>query len=381
MKHFFSVSLLFVMVLCFSQQKVTVVKANSNKAKIYEEDNMVSGWGINPKVNPDIHTTGKITKSKKVVFKTDIDSIVVNLKPGEKKDFIVLLNGKDSCYTRIQGPEIKNFDKVKPEIHDTLPFSLNKYNTNLVKTFFNHQDSLTFNFDTGATEMSVTRDALKNKIKSNPKLYNTVYDIQIGKRTYKSEIYDHEIVGQEADGLLGWNIFDGLVVELNYDTQKMMVHSKMPKDILKDKGYSKFKIRYFSNKPFIECDMLENGVWYKEWFLFDSGYQRSVMLDNDLLKEKNFPVEQMKVIKKTIVRGTRGNEIPVITANLQKIKIGKSELENIPAQLLTANKPMGTAKIHILGTDMLKRFNTVLDFQNNIIYLKPNTLFSKELLN
>nr|WP_305050442.1 hypothetical protein [Elizabethkingia bruuniana] len=87
MKHFFSVSLLFVMVLCFSQQKVTVVKANSNKAKIYEEDNMVSGWGINPKVNPDIHTTGKITKSKKVVFKTDIDSIVVNLKPGEKKRF------------------------------------------------------------------------------------------------------------------------------------------------------------------------------------------------------------------------------------------------------------------------------------------------------
>jgi hypothetical protein len=80
MKHFFSVSLLFVMVLCFSQQKLTIVKANSNKAKIYEEDNMASGWGIDPKVKPDIHTTGRITKSKKVVFKTDIDSIVVNLK-------------------------------------------------------------------------------------------------------------------------------------------------------------------------------------------------------------------------------------------------------------------------------------------------------------
>lgn len=45
--------------------------------------------------------------------------------------------------------------------------------------------------------MSVTRDALKNKIKSNPKLYNTLYDIQIGRRTYKSEIYDHEMVGQK----------------------------------------------------------------------------------------------------------------------------------------------------------------------------------------
>jgi len=381
MKHFFSVSLLFVMVLCFSQQKLAVVKANSNKAKIYEEDNMTSGWGINPKVKPDIHTTGRITKSKKVVFKTDIDSIVVNLKSGEKKDFIVLLNGKDSCYTRIQAPEVKNFSKTKPEIHDTIPFIVNKYNTNLVKTFFNHKDSLTFNFDTGATEMSVTRDALKNRIKSNPQLYNTQYDIQIGKRTYRSEIYDHEMVGQEADGLLGWNIFDGMLVELDYDKEKMIVHSKMPKNILKDKGFSKFKIWYFNNKPFIECDMWENGVWYKEWFLFDLGYQRSVMLDNDLLKEKNFPVENMKIIKKTSLRGVSGKEIPVITANLQKIKLGKAELKNIPAQLLTANKPMGSAKIHILGNDMLKRFNTVLDFQNNIIYLKPNTLFNKELIN
>ena len=381
MKHFFSISLLFVMVLCFSQQKITVVRANSNKAKIYEEDNMVSGWGINPKVKPDIHTTGRITKSKKVVFKTDIDSIVVNLRPGEKKDFIVLLNGKDSCYTRIQGPEVKNFSKTKPEIHDTIPFIVNKYNTNLVRTFFNHKDSLTFNFDTGATEMSVTRDALKNRIKSNPQLYNTHYDIQIGKRTYKSEIYDHEMVGQEADGLLGWNIFDGMLVELNYDKEKMIVHSKMPKNILEDKAYSRFKIWYFNNKPFIECDMWENGVWYKEWFLFDLGYQRSVMLDNDLLKEKNFPVENMKIIKKTSLRGVSGKEIPVITANLQKIKIGKAELKNIPAQLLTTNKPMGSAKIHILGNDLLKRFNTVLDFQNNIIYLKPNTLFNKELIN
>ena len=68
MKHFFFI-ITFVMVLCFSQRKVTIVKANFNNAKIYEEDNRVSGWGINPKVNPDTHTTGKITKRKKLYSK------------------------------------------------------------------------------------------------------------------------------------------------------------------------------------------------------------------------------------------------------------------------------------------------------------------------
>lgn len=35
----------------------------------------------------------------------------------------------------------------------------------------------------------------------------------------------------------------------------------------------------------------------------------------------------MKIIKKTSLRGVSGKEIPVITANLQKIKIGKAELK------------------------------------------------------
>lgn len=61
---------------------------------------------------------------------------------------------------------------------------------------------------------------------------------------------------------MGWNIFDGLVVELNYDTEKMIVHSKMPKDIMKDKAYSKFKIWYFNNKPLsnVICPKMEFGI-------------------------------------------------------------------------------------------------------------------------
>ena len=94
------------MVLCFSQRKVTIVKANFNNAKIYEEDNRVSGWGINPKVNPDTHTTGKITKRKSCI-QNRYRFYNSKSKAGREKDFIVLLNGKDSCYTRIQGPEVK----------------------------------------------------------------------------------------------------------------------------------------------------------------------------------------------------------------------------------------------------------------------------------
>ena len=96
------------------------------------------------------------------------------------------------------------------------------------------------------------------------------------------------------------------------------------------------------------------------------------MLDNDLLTENHFPTGKMQIIKKVIMHGTGGNEVPVITANLETLKLGNFLLKSIPAQILKENKPLPGLKMHILGNEILKKFNTVLDFQNNVIYLKPN---------
>ncbi|WP_345950042.1 hypothetical protein ABDD95_01025 [Mucilaginibacter sp. PAMB04274] len=358
-----------------AQPKLPVVNATSNQAKFFEQDNPVSGWTINPKIKPDIFITGKLTESKTVKFKTDIDSIKFKIAPGQQKDFIVLLNGKDSCLTRIEGPEVKDFSKLPVEIHDTIPFFVNSFNTNFIPVVFNNADTLMLNFDTGATEVSFTNDALKQKVKSHPELYKTRYGIKIGNQTYHSKIYDIQLAGNNTDGLLGWDLFDGMIVELDYDHNQLILHSKMPKHLMHDRKYSKFKIRYIKNRPFIESELTQSGNKNKGWFLFDLGYQRTVMLDNDLLREARFPTEKMAVIKKTIMHGVRGNEVPVTTASLEILKLGNLELRDVPAQIMEQNKPMRGVNIHILGTDVLKRFNTILDFQNNLIYLKPNHLY------
>ena len=119
--------------VCFSQKAMPVIKAHSSKANFYVSNNSVSGWRINPKLKSDVFSTGKLTKSTTVKFKTDIDSISFKIKPGQKKYFIVLLNDKDSCLTRIQSTETKNFSRLLPEIHDSIPFFLNKYNTNFLR--------------------------------------------------------------------------------------------------------------------------------------------------------------------------------------------------------------------------------------------------------
>jgi hypothetical protein len=55
--------------------------------------------------------------------------------------------------------------------------------------------------------------------------------------------------------------------------------------------------------------------------------------------------------------------------------LGNVCLNDVPVQLLATSNP-AQFKTHILGNEVLKRFNTILDFQENKVYLKPNLLWN-----
>ena len=54
---------------------------------------------------------------------------------------------------------------------------------------------------------------------------------------------------------------------------------------------------------------------------------------------------------------------------------GKVCAEKIPTQLFNLANP-ARFETPILGNEILKRFNTIMDFQNGVIYMKPNKLMS-----
>lgn len=275
---------------------------------------------------------------------------------------------------------ITAYSQNKASLPDTIPLTINKQNTIYVKAVFNKIDTLNLNFDTGTTELVLTNDVMKNKLKSVPKLYDTFYDIKIGNQDYSTRVFDAQLTGHDTDGRFGWDLFKGKVVELNYDKSIMVVHPQLPLSVLKEDAFSKLMITFFQGIFLVESQIFQDIVENSDFFLFDTGYQRTAMLDNDLLKIGKFPTQNMKVIKKVIMRGAQGNEVPVITSSLQKLKIGKYEFKDVPVQLVTTNKPMHGQNIHILGNEVLKRFNMFLDFQNNFVYLKPNHLFNAEYI-
>lgn len=355
----------------YAQQNLPVIKAGSKKAFITEENDDRENWYLNPKVNPDIYTINKTDKPKWVYFRTDIDSIKVKLKPGDSFDFIIILNGKDSCYTRIQSRQLKNYSALRPVIHDTIPFTLTEFNNIKVEAVLNKQDTLDLKFDSGTTGLLLTNDAIKNKTHLAD-VNSAMHHLQIGNSCWDSlVVYPVELSGQGTDGRFGWDLFDGKIVEIDYNKNLFIVHSYLPEI---DKSYSKLAIEYSHTLFCVRGELQVGKKKYYNRFLFDNGYQRTIMLDTVLINEQKFP-RDLPVIKKVIMRNGQGKEIPVITVNNERLNLGKEILLNIPAQLLATTNPAGF-KAHILGNEVLKRFNTILDFQNNIVYLKQNSLFN-----
>ena len=368
----------FMIKKSYTQELLPIVKSNVSEVTIIESNEVKTNWHLDAKVKPDIYMTGKNIKSKKLKLITDIDSIQVDLKRGEKFDFVVLLNGKDSCFTRFESPRIIDFSKKQfPEKHDTIPFELTAFNNIRVKSVLNKKDTIYLTFDTGAFGFFLTKKAIGEYFTPSNGTQLTMEDIN--NATFQIEdiewnhqqIYPIETTGHFTEGMLGWNMFDGKVLEIDYDNHIMIAHTKRPEI---SKEYAEFKMEFMKEHFCIDIEMEEESQKYMNRYLFDSGYQRAVMLDDDLLKSSNFPKESLPVINETIMKNSRNEEIPIITVLGDKFHFGKYILKNVPSQINSYNKPSGFTT-HILGNEVLKRFNTILDFQENIVYLKPSKYY------
>lgn len=367
-KHWFVLllALMHTQYVIRAQQKMPVIRAPGETALIVEGTDDITTWYLSPGARPDVYTLNKHTGERQVLFCTGLDTLSVRLKPGRAFDFVVLTTKGDSCFTRLQSPPLLTASSV--ETHDTLHFVLTEYNNIKLKVRLNGNDTLDLKFDSGTTGFLLTKEAIKNHGLSS--LSN--HRFNLGKLEWSGQtIRAVELSGHGTEGRFGWDIFDGRIIEIDYDEGLFIVHSQLD---VKQRKYEKFAIEYTHGLFCLSALLKVKGRVYKNRFLFDNGYQRTIMLDKDLVSEQGYPAASLPVLRRTVMQNGRGENIPVLTVNNELLQIGKNKLRHVPAQLLATNNPAGF-KIHIMGNEVLKRFNTILDFQKNYIYLKPNSLF------
>ncbi|KAA9345566.1 transglutaminase-like domain-containing protein [Adhaeribacter soli] len=120
MKNPFLLTILLTPALALAQntyKTLPVIKATNVKAFYRIGDEKAnSNWNISPELSPDVLKVSCFAGKEKVFFNTDKDSVSYTLKPGESKQFYVLLNDKDYALTELKGvtyPAVKFEEKSK----------------------------------------------------------------------------------------------------------------------------------------------------------------------------------------------------------------------------------------------------------------------------
>jgi len=97
----------------FAQDKLPLIKASSDKIDIRNGDEFSQGnWTLAPDYHPDVYTSNKV--GQQITFYTDLDSISCILDEEIPFDFVILYNGKDSCFTQVKyDPQLSYLEILK----------------------------------------------------------------------------------------------------------------------------------------------------------------------------------------------------------------------------------------------------------------------------
>jgi len=357
-----------------AQSILPVVRATSKTASIRDGKHFKKDyWAIMPERKPDYYYVEIPQKSNTITFITDLDSISFNTTYGKEYDFIILLNGKDSCYTRISA-SYKNFNastrKNTGAGPDTIPFTLGDNRKVYVNAKLNGSEVTNIQLDLGAGGTLINKTSVK-KVKMNFDGETTLTNsdgvnqvplasknrLQIGNLVWDSiPIAVASNMKDYEDLLIGNSLFRDKMLEINYDKKILVVHHVLPPQTA---AYSRHEVILDGGViPYIKVNLTIRNKTQTGWVMFDTGARTSILNSADVPMPYRIVNEMAGMIS-------------LNQAITPKLDIGKYQLSGFEYK----TRDMGGEDLHmLLGNDLLKRFNLVLDNKNGYMYMQPNSL-------
>jgi len=113
-------------------------------------------------------------------------------------------------------------------------------------------------------------------------------------------------------------------------------------------------------------------------FLFDMGAGLCLMLSSDFLKDSSLLSSKRKLYAKE-AEGL-GGKVDMHATVIKEVKVGPYKFRNVPVYIfddiynVTSYPYLGG----ILGNDLLRRFNIILNYERRDIYITPNSHFNEQ---
>ncbi|MEO0337858.1 MAG: hypothetical protein AAF242_01460 [Bacteroidota bacterium] len=263
---------------------------------------------------------------------------------------------------------------------DSIPFKVTSHNNLVIKAILNQEDTLNLMFHTAASGVTLIEEASKrintvkwqegDKVQSwggaQDARVSPLNTLQIGQFSWDSvTIWENAYSGPETDGKFGPHLFEGWIMELNFDLGLLVLHQELP-DMA---AYEKVPLILENGFLFMKGVSTLEGQDFPNQFLIHSGYGGTLLYDDGFVEEsqigKRIPITDQKELKDSY-----GNVIKTLKGALPKLSLGALEFSDLPVGFFEGS--IGRQKMSVLGGDLLKRMNLIFDVEKEALYLKPS---------
>ena len=269
-----------------------------------------------------------------------------------------------------------------------IPFRLTKYNNILVPVIINQKDTVQLMLHTGSDYITIIEDSYK-KMKSiaiSDTLNNVTswagYSdmkmsqnniVKFGEEEFNQiPIFIDKQSGHESDGKIGLKFFEGKYLEINFDENKLYVYDKAPSKL---KKYIKQNSRYSQETLYIKAFPLIGKKPIETEFMIHTGFSGALMISDDFAKEYKL-LEKFEIIGESKLSDAAGNVILSKKSILPNFEFANQTFQNVPMSFFDS-----TIKIqhkNIMGGDLIKRFNLILNPEKNVLYVKKSKHYKDE---
>ena len=124
---------------------------------------------------------------------------------------------------------------------------------------------------------------------------------------------------------------------------------------------------------FIEATSQVNGKEYANRFLIHTGYGGTILYDDQFVADTRIG-DHIEIIDEQALKDSYGNVIKTRKGMLDELVIGSTALRELPVGFFEG--AIGRQKMSVMGGNILKRFNLIIDLDKSYIYLKINSLYN-----
>lgn len=377
---------LVALVLCATtvraQDAVPVIRAHSRVVTITDGLHVKRNyWYVMPERRPDLYYVEIPLQPHTVTFTTDVESIAFPVTFGSRQDFAIRLDDGTEARTQVRADfksllSYRRSRAAAADGVDRIPFTLGDNDKIYVKGTLNGGSVLDFQFDLGAggslikkssvSKARMTFDGtatLRNSDGNNVVPSSSANRLEIAGLSWEGvPILVADNMTRREDGLIGNALFQDKVLEIDYDRMVIAIRDTLPSLA---PGWTRQEMILDGVVPFVRGTLSVAGASRNGWFMLDTGAYTSI-LNSDRLSASTKIAGELRRMVGALQPG------PTLSMAGQTFSA-----TNYSVRAYDGDR----SALGLLGNDILKRFNLVVDNRQGLAYFRPNGRFTEPFRN